>query len=198
MMSVATHYAKSANVMEWERGETQSTYFVPMSEVHTLIVHDLPFECIFFVANSEIDAGVMEDTNVVFHKVVEMTNEIVDDEQSDSPRMQARSQVLAIANFKDDWDGYGAMRPLSACLSHALDIIDDDKFSMENLSDIYPNPNGTITFEWENDDKEIGLELGSQEFSYYARYGGHHSYNNKKKYVSEEIDRLAEFVSYMR
>ena len=197
-MSATAHYAKQANIIEWEKNETPSAYIVPMSEEHALIVRDLPYECKVYVTNVEIDADVIDDANIVFHKVVEMSNEIAADEQADSSRMRARSQVLAIANYKDDWDGYGAIRPLSACLSHALDIIDDKEFGIENLSDIYPNPNGTITFEWENGNKEIGLELGSQEFSYYARFGEHHSYNNKKQYVAEEIDRLAEFVSYMR
>lgn len=198
MMLAAAHYAKPAEDMEWEKVEPSSEYIVSMPEVHTLIVHDLPYECKFFVTNAEFGENVMEDVNIVFHKEMKLTNEMQNDNQADSSRMQARNQVLAIANFKYDWDGYGAIRPISDCLSHALDIIDDENFALENLTDIYPNPNGTITFEWENGDNEIGLELGNQEFSYYVRFGEYHSYNNKKQYVAEEIVNLAKFVSFMR
>lgn len=115
-------------------------------------------------------------------------------DQTEDIRMETRNLVLSIANYQDDWDGYGAIRPLSECLSHALDIIGNSHISLNNLSDIYPNPNGTITIEWEQNGNEIGLELGNHEFSYYVHIGDLHSYNNKKQYNDEEIAKLAEYV----
>ena len=103
-----------------------------------------------------------------------------------------------LCQLQDDWDGYGAIRPLSECLNHALEIVRNKKINLDFLTDIYPNPNGTLSLEWEQDDNEIGLELGKEEFSFFAHFGELHSYNNKKRYAAEEIERLAEFVSYLR
>lgn len=69
---------------------------------------------------------------------------------------------------------------------------------MEYLTDIYPNPNGTLTLEWEQNYKEIGLEVGCREFSFFAHFGDIHSYNNRKKYDADEIEKLAGYVSFLR
>lgn len=113
-------------------------------------------------------------------------------------RLQAKDEIRAYANFQDDWDGYGAVRPVAECLNHALEIIRNENVCLDYLTDIYPNPNGTITLEWEQDDNEIGLEVGSREFSYFAHFGDIHTYNNKKQYVAKELEKLAVYISTLR
>ena len=197
MLAVA-HYAQTPQLMKWEKEEFPSAYIVLIKPTKSLVFNNASNECRLFLPNTiEANAINFEEASVAFYKVNHVGQNLVQDEEKLFSRMQARSQVLAIANYQNDWDGYGAIRPLSECLSHALDIINEEKICLNCLTDIYPNPNGTISFEWEEEDKEIGLEFGSKEFSYYTRFGDHHSYNNKKKYVAEEIGKLAEIVSYM-
>lgn len=79
------------------------------------------------------------------------------------------SEILSFKFLKVNWDGYGAI-PLeigSAVNSITfINSVEDKTISM--LSDIQPNPNGTITFIWENDSDEImSLEIGNKTFSYY-------------------------------
>jgi hypothetical protein len=198
MIAVA-HYAQvPPQQMKWEKEKTPSAYVVLMRPTKSVVINNAANECrLFFPHSIETSAINFEEAVVAFYKVNSVSRILNQDENRDLSRVQARSQVLAIANYQNDWDGYGAIRPLSECLSHALDIINEEKICLDCLTDIYPNPNGTISFEWEEEDKEIGLEFGSKEFSYYTRFGDHHSYNNKKKYVAEEIGKLAEIVSYM-
>ena len=127
-----------------------------------------------------------------------MDAKLLKDGKRDVQRETAQDEVRVFANYMDNWDGYGAIRPLSECLNHALEIIRNKNISLDYLSDIYPNPNGTLSLEWEKNDNEIGLEVGKEEFSFFAHFGEYHSYNNRKQYVAEEIERLAEFVSYLR
>jgi hypothetical protein len=79
------------------------------------------------------------------------------------------SEILSFKFLKVNWDGYGAI-PLeigSAVNSITfINSVEDKTISM--LSDILPNPNGTITFIWENNSDEImSLEIGNKTFSYY-------------------------------
>lgn len=196
MTATVPQYAKPVEVMEWMMEETPSAYVVPLPIVRTLVIHELPYECKFYILNAGDDAQIIE-TDIDYHKVEVLEDELKFYDQTEDIRMEARNQVLSIAKYQNDWDGYGAIRPLSECLSHALDIIGNAHISLNNLSDIYPNPNGTITIEWEQNSNEIGLELGNQEFSYYVHIGDNHSYNNKKQYIEDEIAQLAEYVSYL-
>jgi hypothetical protein len=197
---VAVQYAKEVKVMEWEIEETPSAYVVPMIPRKSLVLNDSPIVCKFHLYNTAPKANNADDisTTAIYKEVETVSDEFIKDKQIDMARMDARNQVQAIANYKDNWDGYGAIRPLSECLGHALDLIDNSLIKLDYLSDIYPNPNGTVTLEWERDDDEIGIELGRSEFSYYARFGNYHSYNNRKQYDdAEEIGKFVEFVSFM-
>ncbi|MBO7636933.1 MAG: hypothetical protein J6S89_10190 [Paludibacteraceae bacterium] len=193
---IAAEYAKPVEVMEYQISAPPSTYIMPVNHRKSIVNYDNQIEFRFYLIDHEDNAVIMSIPQASYHKVpdIEVTyNRTLDEIQ----REQACQQVTDIAKYQKNWDGYGAIRPLSECLSHALDIIGNENINLSYLSDIYPNPNGTISFEWEQDDNEIGLELGRNEFSYYACIGGVQSYNNKKRYVSEEIGRLARFISFM-
>lgn len=195
-MTATPQYAKPVEGMEWMTEERPSAYVVSLPRVRTIIAHELPYDCKFYVSNLDDDDTLVEP-DIIYRKMEISEAGFSFNDESLALRISARQQLLSIATYKDDWDGYGAIRPLSECLSHALDIIDDANISTNHISDIYPNPNGTITIEWEQNGNEIGLELGNSEFSYYTHIGDHHSYNNNKQYVADEIVRLAEFVSFL-
>ena len=196
-MAATAIYAKEAKLMEWEKDETSLSYDVLFNRKRALLIREAPFEYKFFVSNIGDSEDEFVEAAVTYHKVETISEELAKSDSIEPTRTEARNKVLAIANYRSDWDGYGAIRPLTECLSHALDFLSDEQLNVEYLTDIYPNPNGTISLEWEQGDNEIGLELGNREFSYYVQIGNHHSYNNKKQYVADEIARLVEYVSFL-
>lgn len=200
MVAASPQYAKAPVLADYQRVDDLVELVMPFRESMESVSMQSPFECkVFFYKERGEDATTATiNWADVFHKVSTEAEELELADEIDLQRADARQQLMEIANYRDNWDGYGAMRPLSECLSHALDLMGNPAFNLEHLSEIYPNPNGTITMEWERDDDEIGLELGSEEFSFYAHFGDNHSYNNQKRYVAEEIERLVKFVSYMQ
>ena len=199
-MSAAVQYAHPVEVTQWDEERNPSAYVVPFDLKRTIEIQDSPYVCKFFLFNEAKKNIYSEkkESDVSYFRVKKADSKLLKSEHVDVQRESAQDEIRALANYMDDWDGYGAIRPLSECLNHALEIVRNKKFNLDFLTDIYPNPNGTLSLEWEQDDNEIGLELGKEEFSFFAHFGELHSYNNKKRYVAEEIERLSEFVSYMR
>lgn len=202
-MSAAVQYARPVEVTQWDEERNPSAYVVPFDQKRTIEIQDSkksPYMCKFFLFNETNKEKDLEkkDSDVSYFRVKKADSKLLKSEHVDVQRESAQDEIRALANYMDDWDGYGAIRPLSECLNHALEIVRNKKINLDFLTDIYPNPNGTLSLEWEQDDNEIGLELGKEEFSFFAHFGELHSYNNKKRYAAEEIERLAEFVSYLR
>ena len=200
MTAATVEYARPLEVQPWEDDRPHSAYVVRFDNKRTISLHNAPFSYKFYLYNGDdtTDNLVENGLEVKFFQVKKMDAKLLKDGKRDVQREAAQDEVRIFANYMDDWDGYGAIRPLSECLNHALEIIRNKNISLDYLSDIYPNPNGTLSLEWEKNDNEIGLEVGKEEFSYFAHFGEYHSYNNRKQYAAEEIERLAEFVSYLR
>ena len=199
-MSAAVQYARPVEVMLWDEERNPSAYVVPFDLKRTIEIQDSPYICKFFLfkeTNKE-DRLEKKELEVSYFRVKKADSKLLKSEHVDVQRESAQEEIRAFAYYMDNWDGYGAIRPLSECLNHALEIVRNKKINLDFLTDIYPNPNGTLSLEWEQADNEIGLELGKEEFSFFAHFGEQHSYNNKKRYAAEEIERLAEFVSYLR
>jgi hypothetical protein len=80
----------------------------------------------------------------------------------------ARESVERNVYAQANWDGYGALPVSSETRKNALSALS----GLEHLAPapaVIPNPNGTISFEWETE-KGIGhLEVGRTRFSFYIR-----------------------------
>lgn len=198
MTAAPMYYAETAEAKLWEEDRNPSAYVEYVKPQKSIVENDKDFLCRFFIYNTEAIEGSENSSEVSYFKITQTNTEEVTEDESDILREQAQDEIRTIANFQDDWDGYGAIRPLSECLKHALEIISNNNIRLDYLTDIYPNPNGTLTLEWEQDDNEIGLEVGSQEFSYFAHFGELHTYNNRKPYVTEELEKLAGYISILR
>ena len=196
--AVPVYYADTAEAKLWQEDRNPSAYVEYVKPKRSLVVNGQDYQCKFLIYNTGT-ATEESDTraDVTYFRFDNLNTESELKVEVDQLREEAMDEVRALANFQDDWDGYGAIRPLSECLNHALEIIRNEKISLDYLTDVYPNPNGTLTLEWEQDDNEIGLELGSREFSYYAHFGEVHTYNNRKQYVAKEIEKLAGYISFM-
>jgi hypothetical protein len=83
-----------------------------------------------------------------------------------------KSEIDKFVMLDRNWDGYGAMAlfpAIGATASQLLMML--GAAFVDKITDMFPNPHGTITFEWENRACEkLGLEIGADNYSYFIRY----------------------------
>jgi hypothetical protein len=75
-----------------------------------------------------------------------------------------------------------------------MDLICESIFCEVDI--YYPNPNGTITFEWENLENEIVLvEIGNDTFSYFVELASMDvKFFNNLPINAKEANKLAGFI----
>lgn len=81
-------------------------------------------------------------------------------------------RISSFESLQDNWDGYGACPLEKESANNAKQIISYIKqinlSAIDSISEYYPNPHGTISFEWNNGvSGMIGLEIGNHSMSYY-------------------------------
>ena len=79
----------------------------------------------------------------------------------------ARLAVTELADLKENWDGYGAAPISKQTRDNALRFVNLIEAAPSGLPapEICPNPNGTISFEWETTRVEAYLEIGNTRYS---------------------------------
>lgn len=68
--------------------------------------------------------------------------------------------------LEDNWDGYGAIKVSEDVINkfnEFINALEDNHFNL--IDDLFPNPNGTITIEFDKDDKRLVLEIGKTNCS---------------------------------
>lgn len=84
-------------------------------------------------------------------------------------------ETLAIieqfSTLEEDWDGYEALPPHPQIIEQTKTFISSiDTYTLEQITDLFPNPNGTIYIEFEkNDQTRLYLEIGLSSYSFYVR-----------------------------
>jgi hypothetical protein len=73
-------------------------------------------------------------------------------------------QINEISEFQKNWDGYGALSVSKECVDNALSIIASIPDFVPS-PDVFPNSNGTITFEWETKSGTVSIEVGDSSYS---------------------------------
>ena len=107
-------------------------------------------------------------------------------------------KILSFKSLENSWDGYGALPLGVKCASNAIRLLDSfDMSILTKVSDVHPNPNGTITFEWENKDSEIvSLEIGKDTFTYFVDFNSLDTkFYNKHSFSFENIQLLKKYIS---
>jgi hypothetical protein len=108
-------------------------------------------------------------------------------------RNEIVKEIISFVSLNQDWDGYGALPLQVESAANAIlitnQLTDSD---LLKISAVYPNPHGTITFDWENDLAErISLEVGNTSFSYYVKVSsGSPEYFNNVKFDHTEIEKF--------
>lgn len=106
--------------------------------------------------------------------------------------------ILSFKSLENSWDGYGALPLGVKCAKNAIMLLDSfDMAILTKVSDIHPNPNGTITFEWENKDSEIvSIEIGKDTFTYFVDFNSLDTkFYNKQSFSFENIQLLKKYIS---
>ncbi len=82
-----------------------------------------------------------------------------------------KDQIDNLISLNENWDGYGSISVLEEIGQSAKTFLSTLNPSwIERVSDIYPNPHGTLTIEWENKvGEKLSLELGGNNFSYFIK-----------------------------
>jgi hypothetical protein len=79
----------------------------------------------------------------------------------------AKEMVDQFSDLPENWDGYGAL-PISpatiANVKRALDTV----CRAAPIPELTPNPNGTLSCEWESPEGYAQLEIGMTRFSFYV------------------------------
>ena len=78
-----------------------------------------------------------------------------------------------MARLPDNWDGYGGLPISKGAVANARAAL-SSLLAAVPLPDITPNPNGTISMEWETERGVAHLEVGATRFSFFLqpRVGG--------------------------
>jgi len=89
--------------------------------------------------------------------------------QATHKRYEVIMDILSFKSLHESWDGFEAIPVEVKSATNAIKLMDyigEDVFC--NVTNYYPNPNGTITFEWENKDNEVvSVEVGNETFTYF-------------------------------
>lgn len=80
----------------------------------------------------------------------------------------AEAKIDEIAVMPDNWDGYGAIRIGPETTRNAKSAL-NKLHRFAPIPDITPNPNGTISLEWESAEGFGHLEIGRTKFSFYIK-----------------------------
>jgi len=79
-----------------------------------------------------------------------------------------RRQLEQFRSLGEDWDGYGAAAIHPETLANASNALEHLAIVLP-FAEIDPNPNGTISFEWESKLGLAYLELGRTKFSFFIK-----------------------------
>jgi len=78
----------------------------------------------------------------------------------------AKANIKEISQLPENWDGYGALPIQEKTMRNALSAA-DQLLTWAPIPDIAPNPNGTISMEWESETGIAFFEVGQTKYSFF-------------------------------
>ena len=108
------------------------------------------------------------------------------------------TEILSFRTLEDNWDGFGAIPIEAQCASNAILLIDNlQEAAFNNISYFRPTSNGTVVFEWCNENNEkISLEVDCTGISYFVKYNTLEPlfFDDRKIEDNHDIDLLASYI----
>jgi hypothetical protein len=80
----------------------------------------------------------------------------------------AENQIEELSRLEENWDGYGGIPIKESTKLHSLAALRGILLAAPN-PEITPNPNGTLSFEWETQRGVAHLEIGQTKMSFYLK-----------------------------
>lgn len=127
----------------------------------------------------------------IFHLTDTFSNSIVS-------KKDLIEKILSFKSLCNNWDGYSSIPLEVQSATNSILMIEWIGESLfGSLEDFYPNPHGTISFEWVNNLKEcLVLEVGNSSMSYYYELLGNKTvYVDNKKICEKETELIAQIIS---
>jgi hypothetical protein len=114
------------------------------------------------------------------------------------------AEIEKFTTLNRNWDGHGAIPlfPEIAVITSKLLVMLGATF-IDKITDVLPNPKGTITIEWENRKGEkLALEIGLDNYSYFISYedgqpllvNGHNIFADFKTFAQDLENLLSEEI----
>lgn len=83
---------------------------------------------------------------------------------------EVKQNIDDLSNLQDNWDGYSAIKPIDLIIEKTKQFLNRlNIFQLTKLTDIYPNPHGTISIEFINKEQKICIEIGQTNATYFYR-----------------------------
>jgi hypothetical protein len=88
------------------------------------------------------------------------------------PYDMIKKRVNDLASLPYNWDGYNGISALDKVCENVYQLLPMlNSTYIDLITDLFPNPNGTLTVEWEtNDNEKISLEIGEYNYSFFVKY----------------------------
>ena len=114
------------------------------------------------------------------------------------PYQQVVSRINKLKMLNNDWDGYDSVKVTEKSAQNALMFIQSLSISnIESVTDIFPNPHGTISMEWVNGlNEKISLEIGGNSFSYFITNLNHSPKLVDGKDIFSNIDEITTEINH--
>ncbi len=138
--------------------------------------------------------SIVNDYDVSINEFIETVNSF---QKITFTKRDVVHNVLSFKSLINNWDGYRALPLEIESASNTIYLINllDEKI-VGSIDDMYPNPHGTISFEWVNNlNEKVYLEVGNESFSYFVKFNSSEPLFFDNLDVSDEnIEILAEYI----
>lgn len=153
-----------------------------------------------FIQNKDISQFTKNYTDLVECPHLHFISEFKKIHTARYNKSELFEKIVSFKSLVNNWDGYNAIPLEVKSSSNAIELVSmlNDKDLMQ-LSDVFPNPNGTVSFEWENDSEEVlSLEIGNNTFSYYIKFSNQAPlFYNDLQINEKEVKKLSEQIRYL-
>ncbi len=115
-------------------------------------------------------------------------------------RKEIIREIIAFKSLKNNWDGFSAIPLEIESATNAIIFVEHlGERLISKVNELYPNPNGTISFIWSNkSDETISIEIGNNTMSYYVELNSQEPiFCNNISINDTEIKKIAEFVQML-
>lgn len=156
------------------------------------------FETTYNISQGEISKNsisIAKDFGQSINTFIEEVNQL---EEVNFTKREIIDQILSFKSLINNWDGYGALPVEIKSASNSIYMLGEFSHKIVgSIDDFYPNPHGTVVFEWVNDlHEKIYLEIGNSSFSYFVKMNSSIEpiFADNLEFTDDNIEVLKEYI----